>query len=168
MVPKELAREIIEKLVEKWRNVNTSKSGIKREDFSEADTATKFIKPLLEALGWSVDDIDEVREEVSINSRLIDCVLYVNNEPYIVIDYKRTGFGRVEKHGNKKKILEEGTKLQTKYAVLTSFSETRIYSVKGEAEITSFNTYGKSEYVTKFEELWNLLSKESAMEKLAN
>jgi len=164
MITKELARDKIDKLVKKWGAINLLESGIKRKDFSEEDTATKFIKPLLEALGWDSSNIDEVREQVSIDSVLLpDCVLYVNNQPHIVIEYKKLGFGRVVKKGNKKKILHEAIKLQAKYAVLTSFSETKIYKVKDELEIASFTAYGKSEYETKFEELWNFLSKESAM-----
>lgn len=51
MVSKELARDQIEELVRKWRAINSLKSGIKRKNFSESDTATKFLRPLLEALG---------------------------------------------------------------------------------------------------------------------
>ena len=163
METKELAKDKIGKLVQKWRDINL-KSQNKREDFSEADTATKFIRPLLEALGWDTGSIDEVREEVSTDSGLIaDCVLYVNNQPYAIIEYKKLVSGSVEKDDTFAKIMEAASQLGAKYAVLTRFSETKVYDLGDAFEVANFEVGAESEYETKFEDLWRLLSKNSAM-----
>ena len=164
METKELAKHKIAKLAQKWRDINFLESGIKRENFSETDTATKFIRPLLEALGWDTVNIDEVREEVSTDSGLVaDCVLYVNNRPYAVIEYKKLVSGSVEKDDAFARIMEVASQLGVKYAIFTRFSETKVYDVGDEFEVASFEIGGESEYETKFEKLWRLLSKNSAM-----
>ena len=52
---RELARREIEELVRKLERS-------KRSDFTEQDTVTHFIMPLLEALGWNVSDVYEVKQ----------------------------------------------------------------------------------------------------------
>ena len=66
---------------------------------SEKDTITKFIHPLLEALGWNIRDLNEMREEVfakpSGKDRHIDLVLYLKGEPYIGMEIKGLSGGPV-------------------------------------------------------------------------
>lgn len=62
MVLKEEATGKLEVLEERYRYPK-----LKRSEFNEQDTITKFIMPLLEVLGWDIYDISEVKQEVGIN-----------------------------------------------------------------------------------------------------
>ena len=143
--------------------------GGKRRLFTEQDTSTKFIMPLLEALGWDIYDFNEVREKGYLDSSdqkkgLPDCVLFINDKPYVVIESKPMRFGNIDKEGITRKILQEAKDLDAKYAVITSFAKTKIYDSKTGSEQASFDLIGSvCEYETKFGELWKFLSKESAV-----
>jgi len=90
---KELARSKIEKLVNKWNNSTGS-------DFTEQDTVTNFILPFLEALGWDIYNVYEVkqggypsslRKTVPVESRSSkkpDCVISLNDNPLMVFEFK--------------------------------------------------------------------------------
>ena len=58
--PKERAKRQIEKLCEEYQNILSEG---KTPEFSESDVGSKFILPLLEALGWNTKKIDEVKEQ---------------------------------------------------------------------------------------------------------
>jgi len=163
---REIAKMRIKELVQKWRDIN-SKATIKREKFSEEDTATKFIRPMFEALGWNFGNIDEVREEVTLpdsaRRQLLDCVLYVRGTPFAVVEYKPlVGSGPIDTDYNFEYVIEAAGKLGAKYAVVTRFSETKIITLDNLAE-QRFEVQAKSDYEERFDELWNTLSKESAI-----
>jgi hypothetical protein len=166
---KGLAKTRIAELVQKWRNVN-SETGHKREDFSEEDTATKFIRPFFEVLGWNFSDIDEVMEQVTLpdmkRGQHLDCVLYLRSRPFAVIEYKPLiGSGSVDTPYNLEYVKKAARKLGAKYAILTRFSEMMIVTLES-LEKHSFEVLAKSDYEEKFKSLWNMLSKESATKTL--
>ena len=53
---KELARSKIDELFKTWTDPHTHGS-----DFTEQDTIFHFILPFLEALGWNIHDVNEVK-----------------------------------------------------------------------------------------------------------
>ena len=57
---KEKFREAIRKLVEKYKKVINDG---RKEEFLEEDVKIKFLNPLLEAMGWDVRGLDEVKFE---------------------------------------------------------------------------------------------------------
>lgn len=138
--------------------------------YSEQDTATKWIKPLLGFLGWDLFDLREVREGVKIDlhsgkQRFFDCVLYsrTNSEgtkEYIIIEFKRLGAGFLHKKINAvKKLTDNAKETDAKYAVITRFDETIIYDAKTGEEKVFFKS--PNDYLSKFEILWNYLAKPS-------
>jgi len=156
------AKSKIGELEQRFRDL-----GGKRGFFTEQDTSTKFIMPLLEALGWNIYDINEVREKGYLDSLdqkkgLPDCVLFIDNEPYAVIEIKPIRFGNIDKELVVSKILQKAQDLKAKYAVVTSFRKTKIYSPETGSEQANFFIEAICEYETKFEDLWKFLSKESA------
>jgi len=74
---KEASKGKIEKLFESYLR-DYSEHGLLFPDYSEEDTATKFIKPLIEGLGWNVLSMQDMREQVAMSEgkHYADCVLY--------------------------------------------------------------------------------------------
>lgn len=137
-------------------------------DYSEQDTATKFIKPLLEILGWDTQDIFEVKEQVKVEindeqSKFADCVLYYDRKPYIVLEIKNLGYGNLPRSLDNllvKSLLDQASKLNAKYAVLTRYWQTVIFDPKTGKELAYFDY--PNEYVSNCESLWRYLSKMQA------
>lgn len=137
---------------------------------SEKDGISKILLPLIEALGWNIYDFNEVREEVSGKRATADCVLYFNNSPIIVWEFKRlnttiefpdktTPETIVE---SKLKGLDVSKELGAKYFVMSSFSQTVIWDVESGERImgglfSAINLNYKQDYKT----LWNILSKQA-------
>jgi hypothetical protein len=162
---KELARSQIDKLFKKRMEY----SG---KDFTEQDTITNFILPFLEAFGWNIYDVNEVkqggypvdfRKAVPIEGRAInkpDCVILLKGKPYMVLEFKRLLYGTIDRYeGIVEDILTKAEYLKVKYAVLTRFMETVVYDGKNGKQLAKFKA---SEYSDRFEELWQYLSKEMA------
>ena len=163
------------------QNVSQSKENAKKQieilyqrctqtkwgDCSERDTSTKFIHPLLTALGWNILEVNEMREEVLAKprgkDRHIDLVLYLKGKPHIGIEIKSLGWGSITDEAKDavrywtQELLEKSRYLGVKYAVLTRFIETTIHDVGTGKRVASFGY--PNEYLEKFDYLWNYLSK---------
>lgn len=132
---------------------------------SEKDTITKFIHPLLKALGWNILDFNEVREEVfakpSGRERHIDVVLYSKGKPYVGIEIKSLSKGPINKEAKVQywvqRLLEKSRFLKVKHAVLTRFYETLIFDSQTGNILVAFNR--PDEYLEKFDDLRKYLSK---------
>jgi len=84
----EKVKQLFERYMKSYAE-STGVPGARAHDYSEQDTATKFIKPLIEALGWNVLSMQEVREEVYFKEKRIDCILYSKGKPYIIFELSR-------------------------------------------------------------------------------
>jgi len=164
---KELSRSKVEKLVNRWTQC-------RRGDFTEQDTATNFILPFLECLGWNIYDVYEVKQQgypvsftqkLPIESRPLDkpdCIISLNDNPCIVFEFKPLADGGViDRYKERiKKLQEKARNLNTRYAILTNFSETIVYGKTNEKPLIRFSH--PTEYLSRFEELWKCLSKANA------
>jgi hypothetical protein len=156
-ITKEMAKERIKQLWERYERTYIKAFGTRVSDYSEQDTITKFIKPLIEALGWNILSMEEMREEVSFNEKRIDCILYLQHKPYIIFEFKSLGFGDLRnKHHAIKELLSNGKALKAKYAVFTRFYETIVYDPQSGEEIEYFVPM---DYLDNFDTLWKYLSK---------
>lgn len=156
------SKQKIQQLVEDfWKKSGTYSA------YTEQDTATKCIKPLLEYLGWNLYDLKEVKEGVKIDlrsseQRFFDCVLYYQTDfdrikEYIVIEFKRLGAGFLQnKPAAIKKLVGNAKETNAKYAVLTRFDETIIYDAKQGEEKVYFRS--PNDYISEFEALWSYLA----------
>ena len=158
LVSKETSRQKIAQLAKRWtENWQTS-----FDVYSEQDTATKWIKPLLSNLGWNIYDVNEVKEVVKLDlssgkQRFFDCVLYTANVPHIVIEFKRVGIGYLHnKKSSIEKLKSNARQTEAKYAVFTRFYETIIYDARTGQEKAYFK--GSDDYLKNFETLWNYLA----------
>jgi len=119
----------IEVLIRKYNEIKPKLSHAPHY-FSEQDTATKFIKPMLEALGWDIFDPDKVREEVPFEGGHVDCVLYSNGTPHVIIEYKHLELSALTFKDDYRKRRERAKRFGVNYFVYTNFAETIIYDFK--------------------------------------
>lgn len=168
---KKSARDKVEKLVRKYHQSTKS-------DYTEKDTITIFILPFLESLGWDIYDVYEVKQEgyprsfvrqLPVKSRAIDkpdCVISLNDKPYMVLEFKGLNYGKeVDRYaGEVEKLLGKAEYLHTRYAVLTSFREIVVYDRTSEKQLVEFRE--PKQYLSRFEELWEHLSRERAVAKI--
>ena len=107
----------------------------KEESFSEADVSSKFILPLLEILGWKINDVDEVKEQRRTLSGPVDYALAIDRKPRLVVELKKftedlDGYRKVR--GRKETFPEQATRyawhLKVEWVVLTNFKEVRLYN----------------------------------------
>jgi hypothetical protein len=191
---KESARDKTKELVEKFNRSIKS-------HYTEQDTITIFILPLLESLGWNIRDVDEVkqggfpyhlRKSIPVDWRSPkhpDCVVLSNGTPHIVFEFKNLAYGAVDNYCQiVVNLLDKTSYVGAKYGVLTSFAQTVLYEGAGivycddtsilysgtklydastkKYDCTSIKPLVRfsspTEYLLKFEELWNYLSKEKA------
>ena len=138
--------------------------------YSEQDTATKWLKPLLSSLGWDISDQNQVREQVLLNKRsnkqkttnFLDCVLYLKADypeiqPHIVFEFKALASGNLKnKKAQIRKLKDNAKQVHARYAVFSRFFETIIYDVGTGKEEAYFR--GTDDYLKNFDALWRYLA----------
>lgn len=112
---------------------NLAKQG-KLGQFTEADVGSKFILPLIKALGWDIRNIDEVKEQKTTLSGPADYLLMLKTIPKIVFEIKKFGEdldGKRVVRGKEESYPFQVTRyawnLKVDWCVLTNFRELRLY-----------------------------------------
>jgi len=167
VLPTETAREKIRELVDRYNQLVKEGKTLK---FSEADVGSKFILPFIEALGWDIKNIDEVREQRRTLTGPADYSLNVKGLPKLVVEIKRfdesldtvrTIRGRGESYAEQ--AIRYAWHMKADWVVLSNFAETRLYYshvIKPRDGIVF--EFKHNEYLEKIEKLW-ILSKESVV-----
>jgi hypothetical protein len=168
---KEVAREKVQRLVESYDAV--VRDGRKAE-FSEADVGSKFILPLLSALGWDVTKIEDVKEQRRTLAGVADySLLNVGGTAKIFLELKKfeEDLDNTRRVGGKVKsypqmAIDYAWQSRADWAILTNFEEIRLYysHVRKPEEGLIFKVR-YNDYLTYFDRLW-LLSKESIVSGL--
>lgn len=164
---REIAAGEIQKLIESYKVI--IRDG-KKAKYSEADVGSKFILPLLKALGWDITKLEDVKEQRRTLTGVADySLLNVGKTSKIFLELKKfqenlDGSRRI---GGKIKsyaqiAIDYAWQSRSDWAVLTNFEETRLYysRVKKPEDGLVFKLKF-TEYLTDFDKL-RLLSKESA------
>ena len=106
----------------------------KRDDMTEQETCTKFILPVLKALGWDVENIDDVREQHRTAYGPSDYELLTDGVPRVVIETKRISndldghhVARGKKIPYPTQAIQYAWNLRVDWVVLTNFKELRLY-----------------------------------------
>lgn len=164
---KETAITRVHELIDTYnKNVRDGKV----QKFSEADVGSKFILPFLEALGWDVKNIDEVREQRRTLTGPVDYSLNVRGTPKLVVEIKtfdesldatRVVRGREESYPEQ--AIRYAWHLKVDWVVLSNFVETRLYysHVRKPRDGLIFKLKF-NEYIPNFNKIW-ILSKESVI-----
>jgi len=130
---KEKFKEKIEKLVKKFDKVVRDE---RRGEFLEEDVKIKFLNPLLEAMGWDVRGLDEVKFEQRTLTGRTDFSLRSSRHSRPVIFYEAKKF--TEHLDNKRRrrskemtyaeiAIEDAWQMKVDWCVLTNFEKFRLY-----------------------------------------
>ena len=118
------------RLIDRYRRIPQAK----RDSITEQETGTKFVLPLLRALGWDVENVDEVRERHRTASGPSDYELLINGMPRVVVEVKKIANsldGHYVSRGRKvsypTQAIQYAWNIGAEWAVLTNFKELRLY-----------------------------------------
>ncbi len=160
MITKEEGKEKVRKLVEEFKAIPKSHL----DSLAEEKIKWLFIEPLLEALGWSKNEVE--KEERVLRGRA-DYILKLGNTGVLVVEAKKTSVSLTEDEGRQAVSYAYHSKI--KFAVLTNFKYIRVFHALSNIKnidnnlLKINNDYfrlGFEEYYEKFDILW-LLSRES-------
>ena len=156
---KEKAKIAIKDLILKYE---TAKDGAKVKKYTEEDTKKNFILPLFEALGWEVYDKDEVTAEEQISSDRVDYGFYLNGRIKFYLEAKKLSVDLHREEYAKQAIRYSWNKGVT-WAILTDFESLIIFNALSPEKSLAgkkYLSFTYKEYLTRFDELWQL-SKEA-------
>lgn len=118
------------KLIDRYHKIPQDK----RDGMTEQETSTKFVLPLLRALGWDVENVDEVREQHRTAYGPSDYELLISGMPRVVVEVKRISNsldGHYVTRGKKvpypKQAIQYAWNIGAEWVVLTNFKELRLY-----------------------------------------
>ncbi|PWU08145.1 MAG: restriction endonuclease [Terriglobia bacterium] len=108
----------------------------RREVIGEENTKATLIEPLLSALGWDIEELEEVRREYKRKpqDKPVDYALFLIREPRLFIEAKALG----EDLTNRKwasQVLGYATVVGVRWCVLTDGDEYRLYNAHAEVDV---------------------------------
>lgn len=165
IIDKTIAKELIKALIDKYQKIRDTG---RTKSYTEEETKKGFILPLFKALGWNIEEKDEVSaEEDIISSGRVDYGFYLNGRAKFYLETKPL---RADLNN------EDYARQSTKYAwnkgvtwaVLTDFEGLKVFNAQAISKYLNdklFFSINYSEYLDRFDQLW-LLSKESFTKNL--
>ena len=175
------ALEQISALVANYRNVRSELIN-RGADYSETDTRTQFLDPLLRALGWDITNsagrpqslMEVVAERTESDAGGAttgrpDYKLRIEGEDVMPIEAKRPQVPIITDPKSSNQARSYGWSLSLPAAVLTNFEYLIIFDTQVTPGPNDSPTYARlpdavftfEEYVTRFDDLWHYLSYES-------
>ena len=170
-------RNIVEKLVETYK---INRDHYLSSDYNETQLRTDFLNPFFEALGWDIKNIsgkstnerevlleEGLRANVSSNVKKPDYTFRLFSERKFFVEAKKPSVKVESDPINAKQIRRYGFTAKLKISILSNFEYLAIYDCSQkieESDVVSkarVNLYHYSEYVSAFDEIKNLLGKES-------
>lgn len=133
----------------------------------EADTETKWIEPLMTALGWDMTS-DDVTKREQLGENYPDYTFKIKGSRKFILEAKKIGLSLDGRYKNKsfvEQTLDYAKRSDCTWAVLTNFNEFRLYSTDKTDNNGLVFTIDHSNYDggTGFEKLW-FFSKQSMTE----
>lgn len=159
MITKEQGKEEIKKLVDKYNKL--IESG-KAKSYNEEMTKKDFILPLFRALGWSVEDGDEVTAEEKISKGRVDYAFRIDGIPKLFLEAKSLREDLDRKEFAEQAINYAWHKGAT-WAILTDFEGVKVFNAEWKSVNylqNQFFSINCNRFLDNFEQLW-LLSRES-------
>jgi len=156
---KERAKEEIKKIIEKY---NKAVEENRVNKYNEEMTKKDFILPLFRALGWDVENSNEVTAEEHVSKGRVDYSFRIKGIPKFFLEAKA-----LKEDLENRKFLEQAINYAwhkgCTWAVLTDFEGLKIINseIKESNPLQSiFISLNASNYLDRFDQLW-LLSRES-------
>ena len=162
IITKELALSGITKLVEKYREIESSG---KLTEYNEAQTRNEFIEPMFEYLGWDMRNLRNKREvitEESVSSGRVDLSFQLQGMPVFFLEAKAIRVNLDEWKWAEQAINYSWNK-SVSWAVLSDFEGVKIFNADLPPKNLASNLFLElkfDEFQDRFDDLW-LLSKES-------
>jgi type I restriction-modification system DNA methylase subunit len=181
MPDKAQARARIAELVEKFR---TDYDTYKRQDYSEANVRNEFINEFFKALGWNVNDSQEVtmepplvvKEDQERKVKRPDYGFKVGRDIRFYVEAKKPSVNIMEARDPAYQVRRYGWSAHLPISILTDFEECMVYDCRFEpkygdpAPTATLRIYRYDDYLNKWDEIWDLLSKDAvqggALERL--
>jgi len=170
-------RDIISKLVETY---NANRDHYLSSEYNEAQLRIDFLNPFFEALGWDIRNssgkstnerevlLEEgLRANVSSNVKKPDYTFRLFSERKFFVEAKKPSIKVETDPINAKQIRRYGFTAKLKISILSNFEYLAIYDCSQkieESDVASqarVKLYHYSEYISAFDEIKNLLGKES-------
>lgn len=163
-IMKETAKQQIKELLDKYQRVVAEN---KISKYNEEMTKISFILPLFRALGWNIEDSNEVTAEEQVSKRRVDFGFRLNGIPKFFLEAKPMKADLTTQSYIEQAIDYAWTKGCT-WAVLTDFEDIMIFNAEWKTQNLLHNQLKSikcHEFLERFDELW-LLSKESFQEDI--
>lgn len=176
---KDLAKEKMKELVDRF---NKYEDAYLATTYKEAELRLHFLDHFFGILGWNISmsgtqnpaDLEVVIEnslESEKNTKFIDYVFKVNRKIQFLVEAKKPS----ENLSKKEHIFQAKSYAFTSeipFVILTNFKELRFYDVsteplfnQPETDKVSEYCFEYTEYIEKFDEIWNLFSREAVISK---
>lgn len=156
---KEKSKEEVQKLVEKYNQLVSSG---KLKSYNEEMTKKDFILPLFRALGWKIEDGDEVTAEEKISNKRVDYGFRIEGIPKFFLEAKA-----MKEDLDNITFVEQAINYAwhkgCTWAVLTDFEGVKIFNAEWKSANPLQNLFFSlrcSQFIKEFDQL-SLLSRES-------
>jgi predicted type IV restriction endonuclease len=152
MSKKEDAKQEISRLVAKYKKVIAEG---KLKDYKEESTKTSFILPMFRALGWAVEDNDEVHPEEQVSRGRVDYTFKIDGVLKFVLEAKplKTSIDRTDWA---EQAIGYAWHKGCTWAILTNFESLKVFNAEIKAPSSSqslLKTFDCSSFLERFEEL---------------
>ncbi|MDG6219117.1 MAG: N-6 DNA methylase [Candidatus Thermoplasmatota archaeon] len=119
-------RSEIQKLIDKFERV---KADGKYKSYNEENTKKDFIQPLFRALGWNVEDSEEVKAEEKVSKKRVDYAFRINGVPKFYLEAKPLReFISEPKYA--KQAIEYAWNKSVTWAILCNFEGIRVFNAE--------------------------------------
>jgi len=154
----------VERLVKKFKALSSTQ----RKNLNENATRQGFILPLFRALGWNIDDINEVSPEEKVSRGWVDFSFRLSGIPRFFLETKKAAEDLNDPRWVKQAIDYAWTKSVT-WALLSDFEGLRVFNAEWQEEDpfrAQFVEFTVDTYLSNFEQLWWLSGSETAAGRL--
>ncbi len=118
-----IQKERIKKLVDKYNNLSEDD----KKKINEAETISKFIRPLFESLGWDFEE--DVYPEKDVSGKRVDLSFRINNVTKFFVEAKPIR-ANLDKEDYAKQAINYAYHKSVPYAILTDFEAIKIYTTE--------------------------------------
>jgi type I restriction-modification system DNA methylase subunit len=164
MINQETAYNEIARLVNDFKHMPAAQ----RKGMNEMQTRLGYILPLFRALGWDINNINEVSPEEKVSRGWVDFSFRIGNTPRFFLETKRVNEDLNDPRWVKQAIDYAWTKSVT-WALLSDFEGLRVFNAEWKESDpfrAQFFEFGIDDYLKDFERLWWLSKPETTAHRL--
>ncbi|KAA0280635.1 MAG: hypothetical protein EDM79_03575, partial [Chloroflexi bacterium] len=164
MTNQETAYKEIERLVKDFKNMPS----VQRRGMNEMQTRLGYILPMFRALGWDINNINEVSPEEKVSRGWVDFSFRLGNVPRFFLETKKVNEDLNDPKWVKQAIDYAWTKSVT-WALLSDFEGLRVFNAEWKETDpfrAQFIEFDLDNYLTDFDRLWWLSKGETSARRL--